>query len=68
MTAWHFGPLHPVEQALVLLVAFGPFVVLAVVLRVVRRRERDEHESSGDATEPPSRWDEDSVEGGSGLS
>jgi hypothetical protein len=32
------GPLHPVEQALTLLLAFGPFAVLAVVV-VVRRRQ-----------------------------
>ena len=37
MAALHLGPLHPVEQALTLLLAFGPFVLLAVVI-VVRRR------------------------------
>ncbi len=35
----HAGPLHPIEQVLVLLLAFGPFVVLAVV--VIRARRRD---------------------------
>jgi len=40
----HLGGLHPVEQALVLLVAFGPFVVLAVVVYVVRRRDVAEEE------------------------
>lgn len=35
----HLGPLHPVEQALVALVAFGPFVVLFGVVHVVRRRD-----------------------------
>ena len=41
----HLGALHPVELLLVLLVGFGPFVVLAVVAHVVRRREpaREEH-------------------------
>jgi hypothetical protein len=28
----HFGALHPFEQALTLLLAFGPFVVLGVVV------------------------------------
>lgn len=35
----HLGDLHPFEQALVALLAFGPFVVLALV--VVRQRRRD---------------------------
>ncbi len=34
----HLGALHPVEQALTLLLAFGPFLVLAGVI-VVRRRQ-----------------------------
>jgi hypothetical protein len=42
--ALHIGPLHPVEQLLVLLVAFGPFVVLFVVVYVVRRRDVAEEE------------------------
>jgi len=39
----HMGALHPYEQLLVLLLAFGPFRLLAVVV-VVRRRQdaRDE--------------------------
>jgi hypothetical protein len=35
----HMGALHPFEQLLVALVAFGPFVVLFVVVYVVRRRD-----------------------------
>lgn len=35
----HLGALHRVEQLLVLLLAFGPFVVLAVVVYVVRKRD-----------------------------
>jgi len=42
MTAWHLGPLHPAEQALTLAVAFGPFLLLAIVLVLRRRRERSE--------------------------
>jgi hypothetical protein len=34
----HLGGLHPVEQALVLLLAFGPFVVLGLIVRHQRRR------------------------------
>ncbi len=39
MTALHLGALHPVEQAFVALLAFGPFVVLGVVVRYQRRRD-----------------------------
>ena len=39
MTLWHLGALHPFEQALVLLLAFGPFVVLGVVVWLRRRED-----------------------------
>ncbi len=47
-TLLHLGTLHSSERALVLLVAFGPFVVLVVVVVVLRRRDvaaqrREEH-------------------------
>ena len=42
MTPLHMGALHPYEQALVLLLAFGPFVVLGLVIWC-RRGEDDEH-------------------------
>lgn len=35
----HLGALHPVEKGLTLLLAFGPFVVLAVVVAVRRRQD-----------------------------
>lgn len=35
----HFGQLHAWEQALVLLVAFGPFLLLGVIVFVIRRRD-----------------------------
>ncbi len=38
VTPWHLGGLHPYEQLLVLVLAFGPFVVLGVVVAVQRRR------------------------------
>jgi hypothetical protein len=34
----HLGPLHPVEQVLTLLLAFGPFVLLALTIWITRRR------------------------------
>ena len=38
-SSWHLGNLHAAEQALVWLIAFGPFVALFVVVYVVRRRQ-----------------------------
>ncbi len=38
----HLGQLHAYEQALLAVIAFGPFVVLAVVVYVIRRREARE--------------------------
>jgi putative exporter of polyketide antibiotics len=35
----HLGQLHAYEQWLVLLIAFGPFAVLGVVVVVMRRRD-----------------------------
>ncbi len=37
MTPLHLGAMHPIEQSLTLVLAFGPFVVLGIVV-VVRRR------------------------------
>lgn len=39
MVPLHLGALHPVEQALTALLAFGPFAVLGIV---VWRRRREE--------------------------
>jgi hypothetical protein len=36
--ALHLGALHPYEQLLVLVIAFGPFGVLGIVVYVARRR------------------------------
>ena len=41
---WHMGALHPFEQALTLLLAFGPFVVLGLVVRARRREDEREDE------------------------
>lgn len=47
----HFGGLHPYETALVGLLAFGPFVVLAFVVVVIRRRDAAAvDEAEGEAT------------------
>jgi hypothetical protein len=35
----HMGGLHPYERLVVLLIAFGPFVVLAAVVFLARRRD-----------------------------
>ena len=47
----HLGALHDYEKALVFVIAFGPFVVLGVVVMVMRRRDiaaeqRDGQESA----------------------
>ncbi|MBA2464808.1 MAG: hypothetical protein H0V42_07525 [Nocardioidaceae bacterium] len=39
MVPLHFGALHPYELAVTLLLAFGPFAVLAIVIAVRRRRD-----------------------------
>lgn len=44
VTLWHMGALHPFEQALTLLLAFGPFVVLGLLVR--RRRREDDREAA----------------------
>lgn len=40
MIPLHMGALHPIEQALVLVLAFGPFVLLGLVVWLRRRAER----------------------------
>ncbi|WP_435744778.1 hypothetical protein [Nocardioides sp. SYSU DS0663] len=44
MVPLHLGALHPVEQALTLALAFGPFLVLGLVVLLRRRQERDEEQ------------------------
>lgn len=39
----HLGKLHPYEHVLVLVLAFGPILLLAVTIRIARKR-RDEDE------------------------
>jgi hypothetical protein len=42
--ALHLGPLHPVEQALTLALAFGPFVLLVLTIWISRRRNARDNE------------------------
>ena len=37
-TPLHLGPIHPVEQVLILVLAFGPLLLLALTIWVSRRR------------------------------
>jgi hypothetical protein len=39
VTPLHLGDLHAYEQALVMLIALGPFVVLGIAVHVVRKRD-----------------------------
>lgn len=41
LVVMHLGALHPAEKALTLALAFGPFLVLAVVVAVRRRQDAD---------------------------
>ena len=52
LTALHLGAMHPFEQALTLVLAFGPFLVLGAV--IVHRRRQDDRETA-DATVDPQR-------------
>lgn len=40
----HLGKMHPYEHALVLLLAFGPIMLLAVTIWIARKRIDDEDE------------------------
>jgi hypothetical protein len=42
MLPMHMGVLHPYELVLTLLLAFGPFVALAIVIGVRRRQDQRE--------------------------
>lgn len=50
MIPQHLGALHPVEQGLTLALAFGPFVVLGIVVWV--RRRQDAAEELSEPTRP----------------
>ena len=42
MIPLHMGALHPAEQVATIALAFGPFVVLGIVIMVRRRAELEE--------------------------
>jgi hypothetical protein len=44
----HMGALHPAEKGLTLALAFGPFVLLGVVIQVRRRQDRAAERAEGD--------------------
>lgn len=48
MTPFHLGGLHPFEQGLTLLLAFGPFVALGVVVWLRRREDAEDPEDADD--------------------
>lgn len=61
----HMGELHAYEHLLVYLLAFGPFLLLALTIWISRRRNAREHEQSEESDDdntdlttsehPPSR-------------
>jgi cytochrome c-type biogenesis protein CcmH/NrfF len=49
VTPWHLGTLHPFEQVLTIVLAFGPFILLGVVIVIQRRKDaREETEEEPD--------------------
>ncbi|GAA1142493.1 hypothetical protein [Nocardioides aquiterrae] len=50
----HLGALHPAEKVLTLVLAFGPFLLLAVVIMLRRRQDARD---SPDAPGPESQRD-----------
>ena len=47
----HMGKLHAYEHALVYLLAFGPFLLLALTIWISRRRNAESHEETDARTE-----------------
>ena len=52
IVALHLGKLHPIEKLLVAAIAFGPFVVLGIVVYVVRKRDIAEEEAERAVASP----------------
>ena len=46
MILLHMGALHPYEKVLTLVLAFGPFLLLAAVIMIRRRQDEAEEQSS----------------------
>jgi len=51
IVALHLGALHPYEKVLTLLLAFGPFVLLGIVVAVRRRQDAAEDAAAREAGE-----------------
>jgi hypothetical protein len=49
LPALHMGALHPYEKVLTLILAFGPFLLLAAVIVVRRRHDALEDAGSDEA-------------------
>jgi hypothetical protein len=58
MIPLHLGQLHPFEQALVLVLAFGPFALAGLVVVVIRRRDAAAEESAERTASGPSQQDQ----------
>jgi hypothetical protein len=41
----HLGPVHPFERVLTLVLAFGPFVLLAATIWITRRRNSSDEDA-----------------------
>ena len=52
MILLHLGDLHPYEKALTLVLAFGPFLLLALVAVLRGRQDRREEQAEEHAQEP----------------
>ena len=48
MVPLHLGAMHPHEQALTLVLAFGPFIGLGIVVALRRRSDRLEDDHGAD--------------------
>lgn len=53
LIAWHMGGLHPIETALVLLLAFGPFLIVGLVVLLRRRRDGSQTPEMDEANTGP---------------
>ena len=53
LVAMHLGALHPYEEVLTVILAFGPFLVLGAVIAVRRRHEDDEAAGEAEASSRP---------------
>ena len=51
----HMGALHPIEQWLTVILAFGPFLVLGIVVWLRRRQDAAVTQEDPGPVDPPSR-------------